>query len=218
MSIFSRIVDFFYNDERPSEKEEEQKPVKPEDIRHILNHLGISFSKMQESIWDVVKNAHVAAWAKVEGDISLTEYTVKKLKEAEEILKAGLTLPEYIALIRGKMESIFGVPSHRGDEYKNSFVYEILAEIEGNKIYFAINDRKGEEVSLSWEYTTSTRAERRVVEYAFWEMLKDVKPADYEDSFNFDGMAGVKYGCKDGMPYVDISTANPANAEENAAE
>lgn len=118
----------------------------------------------------------------------------------ESMLAHNLGSRELIALQRARLETLFGPPRTRGDDYKNSFSYALRFEGDGHSVLLEVADRKESSVVIYWEHTTSTALSRALAETALWDLLNVAPESDFEDEFSYDSAA--KYGYRDGAPWV----------------
>ena len=170
---------------------EKKEPEKP----HIID--GIVFKKLSKSINEIVPNAKITHWTQANGKSieRLAEYLIERIVGKHDPLAE-------IALLRGKLETLFGSPNNVGD--KASFVYDIEAVMKEKKIYFSINDRQCEFIDVYWEVSTSTPEERTLVENAFIKLLEKTKPSDFEDECYDHEFQEWRYGVKKGKPWYKM--------------
>lgn len=97
-----------------------------------------------------------------------------------------------IAVARAKLEFLFGSPSARGDEYKTTFEYRLLATVDDARLVVHISDWKARELCLAVEPHADAALRDRVAA-AFWELLTVSPLAVFRDRFRFDDHAGCAY-------------------------
>ncbi len=164
--------------------------------------MKVTFNKLNDTIYQVVKNANIGLWKKGEGETLgnfLLNFMKKKLKKSFGAEKPA----EEIAVIRGKMQTIFDAPNAKGESYESSFEYNIEARIGNRNVYLQVSDWKAKGIAIKWEFSTSEQTDRKIVEKELWDMIREAKISDYEDEFRYEDAIGCKYGCKDGKPWVD---------------
>ncbi len=165
---------------------------------------GVRFELPPAPVAQLVENANVAAWnaAAEEGSLDLGGHLAARRARTAAAFRDGLDPAHYVALTRGRLETLFGSPTSRGDNYKSSFQYDMVASTEAGDVYFVVGDHKAADVLIFWEYSTSTADARRIAEQAFWSLLDATAPSDYEDVFAYDEAAGVRYGYGAGRPWI----------------
>ena len=171
---------------------------------------GVRFERCAP-VLDVVENALVAAWnaAAEEGSIDLGGHLAARRARTAAAFREGLDPAHYIALTRAKLETLFGGPTSRGDNHKSSFQYDLLASTPAGLAYLVVGDHKASDVLIFWEYSTSTAEARRLAERAFWGLVAETLPSEYDDVFAFEEAAGVRYGYGAGRPWVVSIAALP---------
>ena len=180
---------------------------------------GVRFERPPAPIVQIVENPAVAAWnaAAEEGSLDLGGHLAARRARTAAAFRDGLDPAHYVALTRARLETLFGRPTSRGDNYKSSFQYDLLATTPAGQVYFLVGDHKASDVLLFWEYSTSTPDARRIAEQAFWSLVDATAPADYEDLFAFDEAAGVRYGYRAGRAWVINVAALPESGRPASA-
>src|SRR5688572_21398856 len=172
---------------------------------------GVRFERPPAPIVEIVENPAVAAWnaAAEEGSLDLGGHLAARRARTAAAFRDGLDPAHYVALTRARLRTLFGAPSSRGDNYKSSFQYDLLATTAAGQVYFVVGDHKASDVLIFWEYSTSTPDARRIAEQAFWALVSAAVPTEYEDVFAFDDAAGVRYGYGAGRAWVVTIAALP---------
>jgi hypothetical protein len=172
---------------------------------------GVRFELPPAPVVQIVENPTVAAWnaAAEEGSLDLGGHLAARRARTAAAFRDGLDPAHYVALTRARLQTLFGAPSSRGDNYKSSFQYDLLASTPAGQVYFVVGDHKASDVLIFWEYSTSTADARRIAEQAFWALVSAAVPAEYEDVFAFDDAAGLRYGFGAGRPWVVTIAALP---------
>jgi hypothetical protein len=185
--------------------------MRPARNRKVHDSEGVRFERPPASVLQVVENPTVAAWnaAAEEGSLDLGGHLAARRARTAAAFREGLDPAHYVALTRARLQTLFGPPSSRGDDYKSSFQYDLVATTPAGRVYFLVGDHKASDVLIFWEYSTSTADARRLAEQAFWALISAATPTDYEDVFAFDDAAGVRYGYGAGRPWVVTVAALP---------
>jgi hypothetical protein len=172
--------------------------------RNVHESAGVRFERPPASVLQIVENPTVAAWnaAAEEGSLDLGGHLAARRARTAAAFREGLDPAQYVALTRARLQTLFGPPSSRGDNYKSSFQYELAASTPAGQVYFLVGDHKAADVLIFWEYSTSTPDARRIAEEAFWSLISSATPSEYEDVFAFDDAAGVRYGYAAGRVWV----------------
>lgn len=97
-----------------------------------------------------------------------------------------------IAIARAKLEHLIGPPLARGDEYKSTFEYRLLATVNDVNLAVHISDWKARELCLAVEPHADAGLRERVAA-AFWELLTVAPLAAFRDRFRFDEYARCAY-------------------------
>jgi hypothetical protein len=183
--------------------------------KHLQVHEsgGIRFHRAPAPIAQIVENPLLAAWnaAAEEGSLDLGGHLAARRARTAAAFREGLDPAHYVALTRARLHTLFGSPTSRGDNYKSSFLFDVVASTPAGDVYFQVGDHKAADVLIFWEYSTSTADARRIAEQAFWSLIDVTVPSDYEDVFAYDEAAGVRYGHGAGRPWV-VSIAALADA------
>jgi hypothetical protein len=171
----------------------------------------VRFERPPASLGEIVENPTVAAWnaAAEEGSLDLGGHLAARRARTAAAFKDGLDPAHYVALTRARLQTLFGPPASRGDNYKSSFHYDLVATTPAGQVYFLVGDHKASDVLIFWEYSTSTAEARRLAEHAFWTLISETAPSEYEDTFAFDEAAGVRYGYRAGRAWVISVAALP---------
>jgi hypothetical protein len=185
--------------------------MRPAITRKVHDSAGVRFERPPASVVQIVENPTVAAWnaAAEEGSLDLGGHLAARRARTAAAFREGLDPAHYVALTRARLQTLFGPPSSRGDNYKSSFQYDIVATTAAGLVYFLVGDHKASDVLIFWEYSTSSADARRLAEQAFWALISAATPTDYEDVFAFDDAAGVRYGYGAGRPWVVTVAALP---------
>jgi hypothetical protein len=185
--------------------------MRPARNRNVHESTGVRFERSATPILEIVENPAVAAWnaAAEEGSLDLGGHLAARRARTAAAFREGLDPAHYVALIRARLQTLFGNPTSRGDSYKSSFQYDLLATTPAGQVYFLAGDHKASEVLIFWEYSASTAEARRIAEQAFWALISATTPSEYEDSFAFEEAAGVRYGFGAGRPWVVTLAALP---------
>ncbi len=99
-----------------------------------------------------------------------------------------------IAVARAKLEFLIGPPLARGDEYKITFEYALIATVDDLSLALHVCDWKAREICLDIEAHADATLRDRVAA-AFWELLTISPLAAFRDRFRFDEYAGKAYHC-----------------------
>jgi len=178
--------------------------------RHRKNHEagGVRFERSSVPVSQIVENANLAAWnaAAEEGSLDLGGHLAARRARTAAAFRAGLDPAHYVALTRARLQTLFGHATGRGDNYKSSFQYDLVAATPFGRVFFLVGDHKASDVLIFWEYSTSTPEARRLAECAFWTLVDAAAASEFEDVFAYDEFAGVRYGYRAGRPWV-ISAA-----------
>jgi hypothetical protein len=185
--------------------------MRPAKHRKFHESGAVRFERPPAPVLDIVESPLVAAWnaAAEEGSLDLGGHLAARRARTAAAFRDGLDPAHYVALMRARLEALFGRPTSRGDNYKSSFQYDVVATTPAGPVYFLVGDHKASEVLIFWEYSTSTADSRRLAEQAFWALVDATDPAEYEDTFAFDDSAGVRYGYGAGRPWVVTVAALP---------
>jgi hypothetical protein len=177
----------------------------------VHDSAGVRFERPPAPVLQTVEHPTVAAWnaAAEEGSLDLGGHLAARRARTATAFRDGLDPAHYVALTRARLQTLFGPPSSRGDDYKSSFQYDLVASTPAGQVYFLVGDHKASEVLIFWEYSTSTPEARRIAEQAFWALISAAAPSDYEDVFAFDDAAGVRYGYGAGRAWVVTIAALP---------
>jgi hypothetical protein len=172
---------------------------------------GVRFERPPAPVVEIVENPKVAAWnaAAEEGSLDLGGHLAARRARTAAAFREGLDPAHYVALTRARLQTLFGPPSSRGDNYKSSFQYDLVASTPAGEVYFLVGDHKASDVLIFWEYSTSTPDARRLAEQAFWALISAAAPSEYEDVFAFDDSTGVRYGYGADRPWVVTIAALP---------
>jgi hypothetical protein len=185
--------------------------MRPARNRNVHESGGVRFERPPASVLQIVENPTVAAWnaAAEEGSLDLGGHLAARRARTAAAFRAGLDPAHYVALTRARLQTLFGPPSSRGDNYKSSFQYDVVASTPAGQVYFLVGDHKASDVLIFWEYSTSSAEARRLAEQAFWALVSAAAPSEYVDVFAFDDAAGVRYGFGAGRPWVVTIAALP---------
>jgi hypothetical protein len=185
--------------------------MRPARNREVHESEGVRFERPPASVLQIVENPTVAAWnaAAEEGSLDLGGHLAARRARTAAAFRDGLDPAHYVALTRARLETLFGRPTSRGDDYKSSFQYDLVATTPAGQVYFLVGDHKASDVLIFWEYSTSTPDARRIAEQAFWTLIAAAAPSEYEDVFSFDEAAGVRYGYHAGRPWVTTLASLP---------
>ena len=172
---------------------------------------GVRFERPLAPVLEIVERASIAAWnaAAEHGSLDLGAHLAARRARTAAAFREGFDPAHYVALTRARLETLFGRPTSRGDDYKSSFQYDVVATTAAGPVYFLVGDHKASDVLIFWEYSTSTPDARRMAEQAFWALIASTSPSDYEDVFSFDEAAGVRYGYRAGRPWVTAVESLP---------
>jgi hypothetical protein len=178
--------------------------MRPARHRSVHDSEGVRFELTPSPIAQIVENASIAAWnaAAEQGSLDLGGHLAARRARSAAAFRDGLDPAHYVALARGRLQTLFGDPASRGDNHKSSFHYEIVASTPAGDVYFQVGDHKAADVLLFWEYTTSTADARRLAEQAFWTLVDSTEPSEFEDVFAYEESAGVRYGYGAGRPWI----------------
>jgi hypothetical protein len=178
--------------------------MRPARNRKVHERDGVRFERPPSPILDVVENPIVAAWnaAAEEGSLDLGGHLAARRARAAAAFRDGLDPAHHVALTRARLQTLFGDPAGRGDNHKTSFQYDVVASTPAGRVYFQIGDHKAADVLIFWEYSTSSAEARRLAEQAFWSLVEETPPSEYEDVFAYEEAAGVRYGYGAGRPWV----------------
>src|ERR687883_674237 len=181
--------------------------------RQVHESEGVRFERALAPVAQIVENANIAAWnaAAEEGSLDLGAHLAARRARTAAAFRDGLDPAHYVALTRARLETLFGRPTGRGDNYKSSFQYDLIASTAAGRVYFLVGDHKASDVLIFWEYSTSTADARRLAEQAFWTLVEASPPSEYEDTFSYDEAAGVRYGYRTGRPWVTSPAALPSS-------
>jgi hypothetical protein len=174
---------------------------------------GVRFERPPAPVLEIVERATIAAWnaAAEHGSLDLGAHLAARRARTAAAFRDGFDPAHYVALTRARLQTLFGRPTSRGDDYKSSFQYDVVATTPAGPVYFLVGDHKASDVLIFWEYSTSTPDARRMAEQAFWSLIASTEPSEYEDVFSFDEAAGVRYGFSAGRPWVtSIASLPPA--------
>ena len=105
--------------------------MSPDGAPKILSHGNISYERSERSIFELVENPTIAMYDGEYDSRDLKTFFYDRLIKMMNPLTGSLNYQEEIALVRGKLQTLFGDPNNRGDDYKNSFEYNIKATIDG---------------------------------------------------------------------------------------
>jgi hypothetical protein len=185
--------------------------MRPARNRKVHESEGVRFERPPASVIQIVEDPTVAAWnaAAEEGSLDLGGHLAARRARTAAAFREGLDPAHYVALTRARLQTLFGPPSSRGDNYKSSFQYDLVASTSAGRVYFLVGDHKASDVLIFWEYSTSTAEARRLAEQAFWALISATAPSDYEDVFAFEEAAGVRYGYGAGRAWVVAIAALP---------
>jgi hypothetical protein len=162
-------------------------------------HKNWRFKKLSKRITELVGHGSFSLWS-IDGDEGLDELREKM----ESVHKQRFNDKEFIALIRGKLQRLFGQPSESVQDGLSSFRYEIAAQAGKEKVLFQVCDRKAEEIAIYWEFSTSGQDVRNLVKKKLFELLQETVPADFSDAFSCEDDISVAYGCIRHKPWADI--------------
>lgn len=182
-------------------KREDMRPARN---RKVHESNGVRFERSAAPVLDAVENPTVAAWnaAAEEGSLDLGGHLAARRARTAAAFRDGLDPAHYVALTRARLQTLFGPPTSRGDNYKSSFQYDLVAWTPAGRVYFIVGDHKASDVLIFWEYSTSTADARRHAEQALWSLVAATAPSEYEDVFAFDDAAGIRYGYGAGRAWV----------------
>jgi hypothetical protein len=185
--------------------------MRPARNRRVYEAEGVRFERPPTPVLEIVQQPTIAAWnaAAEEGSLDLGGHLAARRARTAAAFREGLDPAHYVALTRARLQTLFGRPNSRGDDYKSSFHYDVVADTPAGQVYFLVGDHKASDVLIFWEYSTSTADARRIAEQAFWALIAATPPSDYEDAFSFDDAAGVRYGYRAGRPWVTTVAALP---------
>jgi hypothetical protein len=185
--------------------------MRPARNRRVYEAEGVRFERPSTPILEIVQQPTIAAWnaAAEEGSLDLGGHLAARRARTAAAFREGLDPAHYVALTRARLQTLFGRPNSRGDDYKSSFHYDVVADTPAGQVYFLVGDHKASDVLIFWEYSTSTADARRIAEQAFWSLIAATPPSEYEDVFSFDDAAGVRYGYRAGRPWVVHVAALP---------
>ncbi len=182
---------------------------------------GVRFERPPVAVLQIVECPIIAAWnaAAEHGSLDLGAHLAARRARAATAFREGFDPAHYVALTRARLQTLFGSPSGRGDDYKSSFQYDVVATTADGPVYFLVGDHKASDVLIFWEYSTSTPDARRKADQAFWALVAATEPSDYEDTFSFDEAAGVRYGYGAGRPWVtSVESLPPARRTARVAQ
>ena len=173
---------------------------------------GVRFRRPPAPILQIVERPSIAAWnaAAEEGSLDLGGHLAARRARTAAAFREGLDPAHYVALTRARLQTLFGSPDGRGDDYKSSLQYDVLATTPAGDVYFLVSDHKASDVLIFWEYSTSTADARRIAEQAFWSLIAATAPSQFDDVFSFDEPAGVRYGYRARRPWVTTVASLPA--------
>jgi hypothetical protein len=194
--------------------------MKPARNGAVHESVGVRFERPPASVLQSVENPTVAAWnaAAEEGSLDLGGHLAARRARTAAAFKDGLDPAHYVALTRARLETLFGAPASRGDNYKSSFQYELVAHTPAGQVYFLVGDHKASDVLIFWEYSTSTAEARRLAEHAFWALISETAPSEYEDTFAFDEAAGVRYGYGAGRAWIVTVASLPDSGRAHVSQ
>jgi hypothetical protein len=195
--------------------------MRPARTSQVHQSEGVRFERPPAPIVQIVGSPTIAAWnaAAEEGSLDLGGHLAARRARTAAAFREGLDPAHYVALTRARLETLFGQPTSRGDNYKSSFQYDLVATTPVGQVYLLVGDHKASDVLLFWEYSTSTAAARRIAEQAFWAMVDATHPSEYEDTFSFDEAAGVRYGYRAGRAWViDVASLPEARKTRPVAQ
>jgi hypothetical protein len=185
--------------------------MSPKGTSKVHESGGVRFERPPSPLLQTVENPVVAAWnaAAEEGSLDLGGHLAARRARTAAAFRDGLDPAHYVALTRARLQTLFGHPTSRGDNYKSSFQYDLVATTSAGRVYFLVGDHKASDVLIFWEYSTSSAEARRLAEQAFWTLIAATAPSEYEDVFAFDESAGVRYGYRAGRAWVIDVAALP---------
>jgi hypothetical protein len=185
--------------------------MRPASNRKVHESAGVRFERPPAPVVQIVETPTLAAWnaAAEEGSLDLGGHLAARRARTAAAFREGLDPAHYVALTRARLQTLFGGPSSRGDNYKSSFQYDLVATTPAGQVYFVVGDHKASDVLIFWEYSTSTADARRLAEQAFWALISTATASEYEDVFAFDDAAGVRYGYGAGRAWVVTIAALP---------
>lgn len=185
--------------------------MRPATNRNVHESEGVRFERPPAAVVQIVKNPTVAAWnaAAEEGSLDLGGHLAARRARTAAAFREGLDPAHYVALTRARLQTLFGPPSSRGDDYKSSFQYDLVATTPAGQVYFLVGDHKAADVLIFWEYSSSTPDARRIAEQAFWALVAATAPSEYDDAFAYEEAAGVRYGYGAGRAWVLTIAALP---------
>lgn len=164
---------------------------------------GVRITALARPLHEELPDAEIAAWRDGPGGDPPGEQRKEEGAREQDIARQGWTGPLLVPAVRAKLESLFGAPTGRGDDYKMSFEYALRAETPAGIAHLAIGDWKAWGVVIMQDYTTATPEARRLARGALWRAVADAPLADFEDEFRYDEADGVRYGCRGGTPWMD---------------
>ena len=178
--------------------------MRPARNRKIYEADGVRFERALAPVAQIVENASIAAWnaAAEHGSLDLSGHLAARRARTAAAFRDGLDPAHYVALTRARLQTLFGRPTGRGDNYKSSFQYDLTASTPTGRVYFVVGDHKASDVLIFWEYSTSTPDARRLAEQAFWSLVSAASPSEYDDVFSYEDAAGLRYGYRGGRPWV----------------
>jgi hypothetical protein len=188
--------------------------MRPARNRKVHEADGVRFERSSAPVAQIVENANVAAWnaAAEHGSLDLGGHLAARRARTAAAFRDGLDPAHYVALTRARLQTLFGPPTSRGDDYKSSFQYDVVASAPAGAVYFVVGDYKASDVLIFWEYSTSTPEARRLAEQAFWALVAATAPSEFEDVFAYEETAGVRYGYRTGRPWVISVGALPSGS------
>jgi hypothetical protein len=195
--------------------------MRPARNAQVHESAGVRFERPPAPIAQIVEHPAVAAWnaAAEEGSLDLGGHLAARRARTAAAFRDGLDPAHYVALTRARLQTLFGQPTSRGDNYKSSFQYDLVATTPAGQVYFLVGDHKASDVLIFWEYSTSTADARRIAEQAFWSLIDTTLPSEFDDTFAFDEAAGVRYGYRAGHAWViDIATLSDARRVARAPQ
>ncbi len=109
-----------------------------------------------------------------------------------------------VAVVRAKLEHLFGAPHGRGDGYEVTFEYFVRATIGESVLGARVRDWQASAMVLEVEAHADEALRERVAE-AFWALVTLSPIAAFRDVFRFDGAVGAAYFCDGSSVAVELT-------------
>src|SRR3712207_2615120 len=116
---------------------------------------GVRFERPPAPVARIVASPTIAAWnaAAEHGSLDLGSHLAARRARVAAAFRDGFDPAHHVALTRARLQTVFGAPDSRGDDYKSSFQYDLVASTPAGEVYFVVGDHKAADVLIFWEYS-----------------------------------------------------------------